>query len=199
MMKKRFFERGMLKKTKDDAYSKIVCHRQILVCLQTLITYEDGEDREEHIKAGNEHCDKLLQLLRIDADPRDRKRDALVQQFRYFNLIAKFYSSINNKGPRLIKIRMISAEYAKEHDFIPQYVEALVELADIFSRIGMGDKAGATHVSTYYVKQCNSMESCREIQRREPRIKEKILDIQRKNCRRHSDALCTLTTWTCAR
>ncbi|XP_028407460.1 uncharacterized protein LOC114530072 [Dendronephthya gigantea] len=182
--KRQFFERGMLKKTNDDVYSKLVCHRQILVCLKKLIKYEDGDDREKHIKAGNLHCDELLRLLRIIA-PQDGKRDVLVQQFRYFNAIADFYSNIqsSSKDLRLIHIHMISAEYAKEHDFIPQYVDALVKLADIFCRIGMDDKPGATHVSTSYVKQCDSLESCREIQRREPQIQEKLLDIKRRNLR----------------
>ena len=97
-----------------------------------------------------------------------------MQQFKYFKAMVDFYSSnkYSNKDLQLIiHVYMISAEYAKEHDFIPHHVEALVELANIFSLIGMKNRAGATLVSTIYVKQCNSMESCREILRREPQRK----------------------------
>jgi hypothetical protein len=177
---RRFFEMGILKKTKDDTYSKLVCCQQILRCYKNLLSLESIDDRDQYIKDGVQLCDNLLKLLAIYATE-DRKKD-LVRYSRHMNDIAEFYLSVNRDEyyPRAVKIFAISAEHAEKYDVTLFYLQALVGLADIFSRIGK-HRFSATQVSIRHLKRCNSEEGFLEMQRQKPHIQERICKIQRQN------------------
>ena len=177
-----FFEMGILKRTKDDTYSKLVCYQQILKCYKNLLSLKNI-DRDQYIKDGVQLCDDLLKLLDIyDTQDIDRKKEDLVRYSRPMNDIAEFYLSVNREEyyPRAVKIFTISAEHAEKHDVTFFYLEALVGLADIFSRIGK-HRFSATQVSIRHLKRCNSKESFLEMQRQKPHIQERICKIQRQN------------------
>jgi hypothetical protein len=178
-----FFEMGILKRTKDDTYSKLVCYQQILKCYKDLLSLEGIDDRDQYIKDGVQRCDDLLKLLDIYASPDvDRKQEDLVRYSRHMNTIAEFYLSINREEyySQTIKIFAISAEHAEKYDLTLYYLEALVGLADVFSRIGKY-RFSAIQVSIRHLKRCNSSESLLEMQRQKPPIQERISKIQKRN------------------
>ena len=178
-----FFEMGILKRTKDDTYSKIKPHQQILKCYKNLLSLEGIDDCDQYIKNGVQRCDYLLKLLDIYASPDvDRKKEDLVRYSRPMNAIAEFYLSINRKEyySQTIKIFAISAEHAEKYDLTLYYLEALVGLADVFSRIGKY-RLSAIQVSARHLKRCNGSKSLLEMQRQKPPIQERISKIQKRN------------------
>ena len=179
---RRFFEMGILKKTKGDTYNKMKCYEQILKCYKNLFPLKDGEDREQCIKDGIQHCDDLLDLLNTYAPQNvDPTEEQLVQYLKYMNAIADFYCSCDLKEyySRAIKIFTTSAEEAEKHDLTFAYLEALVGLADVFSRIGK-HRISAIHVSIRHLKQTDK-ENLLEKQRQNPGIQERIFQIRRQN------------------
>jgi hypothetical protein len=177
-----FFEMGILKRTKDDTYGKLVCYQQILKCYKNLLSLKNI-DRDQYIEDGVQLCDELLQLLdKIATRDIGRKKEDLVRYCRHMNAIAEFYIFINREEhySSAIKIFTISAEHAEKYDMTLFYLEALVGLADIFSRIGK-HRFSATQVSIRHLKRCNSKESLLEMQRQKPHIQERICKIQRQN------------------
>lgn len=172
-----FFEMGILKRTKDDTYSKLVCYQQMLRCHTNLLSLKDGEDRNQCIQDGVRLCDDLLIFLGIG-----QKKEDIVRYSRHMNAIAEFYLTINQEEyyTRAIKIFTMSAEHAEKYDVSLFYLEALVGLADVFSRNGK-HRFSATQVSIRHLIHCNSKESLREMQRQKPHIQERIRKIQNRN------------------
>ena len=175
-----FFEMGILKRTKDDTYSKLVCYQQILKCYKNLLSLKNI-DRDQYIEGGVQLCDELLKLLdKIATQDIGQKKEDLVRYCKHMNAIAEFYIFINREKSRAINIFTISAEQAEKYNMTLFYLEALVGLADIFSRIGK-HRFSATQVSIRHLKRCNSKESFLEMQRQKPHIQERICKIQRQN------------------
>jgi tetratricopeptide (TPR) repeat protein len=174
---RRFFEMGMLKRTKDDTTSKLKCYQQIIKCYKILLKI--NEDRGRCIKDGAQTCEDLFELLTpYGAQNVDRTNEHLVQYSRHMNAIAEFYLSTNNEEyfPRATEIFTLSAEQAEKYDVtIKFYLEALVGLADVCSRIGKHQD------SICHLKQCDSKESLRKLQRQNPPIQERICNIHRRN------------------
>ena len=78
--------------------------------------------------------------------------------------------------PRAIEIFTLSAERAEKYDVtIKFYLEALVGLADVCSRFSKHQD------SIRHLKQYDSKENLRKLQRQSPRIQERIYNIQRRN------------------
>ncbi|CAB4019456.1 PREDICTED: uncharacterized protein LOC109462411, partial [Paramuricea clavata] len=177
-----FFEMGILKRTKDDTYGKLVCYQQILRCYKNLLSLKNI-DRDQYIEDGVQLCDELLQLLdKIATKDIGRKKEDLVRYCKHMNAVAEFYIFINREEhySSAIKIFTISAEHAEKYDMTFFYLEALVGLADIFSRIGK-HRFSATQVSIRHLKRCNSKESLLEMQGQKRHIQERISRIQRQN------------------
>ena len=174
---RRFFEMGMLKRTKDDTTSKLKCYQQIIKCYKILLKI--NEDRGRCIKDGAQTCEDLFELLTpYGAQNVDRTNEHLVQYSRHMNAIAEFYLSTNNEEyfPRATEIFTLSAEQAEKYDVtIKFYLEALVGLADVCSRIGKHQD------SICHLKQCDSKDLLRKLQRQNPPIQERICNIQRRN------------------
>ena len=141
-----------------------------------LLPLKDGKDREQCIKDGIQHCDDLLDLLNTYAPQNVDPTEQLVQYLKYMNVIADFYCSCDLKEyySRAIKIFTTSAEEAEKHDLTFAYLEALVGLADVFSRIG------EHRISTRHLEQIDK-ESLLETQRQNPGIQERIGKIRRRN------------------
>ena len=179
-----FFEMGILKKTKDDTYSKQVCYRQMLRCYTNLLSLKNGEDRNQCIEIGVNLCDDFLKFLDADDDQYTcQKKEDIVQKSRHMNAIADFYLTVNHEKYHTlaIKIFTISAEHAEKYDpWSLFYLEALVGLADVFSRNGK-HRFSATQVSIRHLIHCNSTESLREMQRQKPHIQQRIRKIQIRN------------------
>lgn len=178
---RRFFEMGILKKTKGDTYNKLKCYEQILKCYKKLLPLKDGEDREQCIKDSIQHCDDLSDLLNAYAPQNVDPTGQLVQYLKYMNAIADFYCSndLENYYSRAIKIFTTSAEEAEKHNSTFTYLEALVGLADVFSRIGK-HRISAIHVSIRHLEQTDK-ESLLETQRQNSGIQERIRKIRRRN------------------
>ena len=173
---RRFFEMGMLKRTKDDTSTKLKCYQQIIKCYKILLKI--NEDGDQCIKDGVQTCDDLLELLKLyGAQNVDQTKEHLVQYSRHMNAIAEFYLSTNNEEyySRAIEIFTLSAEQAeKSNGKIRFHLEALVGLADVCSRIGKHQE------SICHLKQCDNMkESLSKLQY--PPIQERICNIQRRN------------------
>ena len=174
---RRFFEMGILKKTKGDTYNKLKCYEQILKCYKNLLPLKDGEDRKQCIKDGIQHCDDLLDLLNTYAPHNvDPTEGQLVQYLKYMNSIADFYCSNDLKEyyPRAIQNFTTSIEEAKKHNLTLTYLEALVSLADFQSKIG------EHRISTRHLEQIDK-ESLLETQRQNPGVQERIGKIRRRN------------------
>ena len=180
---REFFEMGILKKTKDDTYSKQVCYRQMLRCYTNLLSLKNGEYRNQSIEDGVNLCVEYLKLLDIDDEQyAGQKKEDIVQKSRHMNAIAEFYLTVSQEKyyTQAIKIFTISAEHAEKYDVSLFYLEALVGLADVFSRNGK-HRFSATQVSIRHLIHCHSTESLREMQRQKPHIQEKIRKIQNRN------------------
>jgi hypothetical protein len=177
-----FFEMGILKRTKDDTYSKLVCYQQILKCYKNLLSLKNI-DRDQYIEGGVQLCDELLKLLdKIATQDIGQKKEDLVRYCKHMNAIAEFYIFINREKSRAINIFTISAEQAEKYNMTLFYLEALVGLADIFSRLSKHRfSAFFTQVSIRHLKRCNSKESLLEMQRQKRHIQESICKIQRQN------------------
>jgi tetratricopeptide (TPR) repeat protein len=177
-----FFEMGILKRTKDDTYSKLVCYQQILKCYKNLLSLKNI-DRDQYIEGGVQLCDELLKLLdKIATQDIGQKKEDLVRYCKHMNAIAEFYIFINREKSRAINIFTISAEQAEKYNMTLFYLEALVGLADIFSRLSKHRfSAFFTQVSIRHLKRCNSKESLLEMQRQKRHIQERICKIQRQN------------------
>lgn len=174
---RRFFEMGMLKRTKDDASSKLKCYQQIVKCYKILLKI--SEDRGRCIKDGAQACEDLYELLKpYGAQNVDRTEGHLVQYSRHMNAIAEFYLSVNDEEyyPRAIEIFTLSAEQAGKCDVTSEfYLEALVGLADVCSRIGKHQE------SIRHLEQCDSKESLCKLQQQKPLIRKRIRDIRSRN------------------
>ena len=98
------------------------------------------------------------------------------------NAIAEFYLTVSQEKyyTRAVKIFTISAEHAAKYDVSLFYLEALVGLADVFSRNGK-HRFSATQVSIRHLIHCNSTENLREMQRQKPHIQQRIRKIQNRN------------------
>ena len=98
------------------------------------------------------------------------------------NAIAEFYLTVSQEKyyTRAVKIFTISAEHAGKYDVSLFYLEALVGLADVFSRNGK-HRFSATQVSIRHLIHCNSTENLREMQRQKPHIQQRIRKIQNRN------------------
>jgi hypothetical protein len=84
----KFFEKGLLKKTKKDTYSEVVCRSQILKCYNDLRELEaEGGDRDRYIKAGVEQCERIEKLLETSTN--------LVRYSSRLKAVANFYKNIN--------------------------------------------------------------------------------------------------------
>ena len=180
---RRFFEMGILKRTKDDAYSQLVCYQQILRCYKHLLSLEDIGRHEEYIRNAVQRCRDVSKLLETyAAKDTTRTEEDLVQYSRHMNAIAEFYLSINREEyySEVRKIFILSAEHAENHDLAFYHLEALVGLADVLSRIGKY-RFLATRISFRHLKRCNSNESLLKMQRQKPHIQERIRKIQKQN------------------
>ena len=178
-----FFEMGILKRTKDDTYSKLVCYQQMLRCHTNLLSLQTGEDQNQCIQSGVRLCEALLEFLGIDNNQHTgHKKEDIVRYSRHMNAIGEFYLTIDREEyyTRAIKIFTMSAEHAKKYDMSLFCLEALVGLADVFSRNGK-HRFSATQVSIRHLIHCNSKESLREMQRQKPHIQERIRKIQNRN------------------
>ena len=178
-----FFEMGILKKTKDDTYSKQVCYRQMLRCYTNLLSLQNGEDRNKCIEIGVNLCDDYLKLLGIEDNLyTDQKKEDIVQKSRHMNAIADFYLTVSQEKyyTQAIKIFTISAEHAEKYDKSLFYLEAIVGLADVFSKNGK-HRFSATQVSFRHLTHChcNSVESLGEMQRK--KLEQRISKIQNRN------------------
>ena len=180
-----FFEMGLLKRTKDDTYSKLVCYQQILRCYKSLLSLVSIENRNDCIKDGVQLCDDLKKFLDIyTTQDNNRPKEDLVRYSRHMNAIADFYLSINQEEyySEVIKIFSISAEHAKKYATALFHLEALVGLADVFNRIGVSKRRfSAIQVSIRHLKRCNSEKSLCEMLHQKPQIQERIRNIQKQN------------------
>ena len=178
-----FFEMGILKRTKDDTYSKLVCYQQMLRCYTNLISLKNGaEDQDLCIQGGLRLCDDLLKILGVDDKKEGKKKEDIVRYSGRMNAIAEFYLTFNQEEyyTRAIKIFAISAEDAEKYQLSLFYLEALVGLADVFSRNGK-HRFSATQISIRHLIHCNSTESLREMQRQKPHIQQRIRKIENRN------------------
>ena len=191
---RKFFELGMLKRTKDDMYSKLVCYLQILTCYKQLNSLDSVRDVEQCIAKGVQCCDAILKLLDIyAAKDTTLKEEDLVLYSRHMNAIADFFLIINRKEYyfKVINIFATSAVHAEKHNHALDLLEALVGLADIFSRIGRDaytykPRIGKcsllpTKISIRYIKRYNSEKSLLDVQKQRPNIYERISKIQEQN------------------
>ena len=180
---RRFFEMGILKRTKDDTYSKLICYQQILKCYKNLLSPKNMKDHEKYIENGVQRCRDVFKLLdTYGTKDVTQKKDDLVRYSRHMNAIAEFYLSIDREEyyAEVKKIFTLSAEHAEYHNLALYQLEALVGLADVFSRIGK-NRFSATQISICHVNRCNSNERLLEVQRQKPDIQERIRKIQKQN------------------
>ncbi|XP_028397851.1 uncharacterized protein LOC114521572 [Dendronephthya gigantea] len=185
--KRKFFEIGILKKTEDDTYSKLICYQQILRCFDTLLSLPDVEDRDEHINVGVKLCDDLLPILDEYTALEDPSKEELVRYSRHLNAVGKFYLNIKRDEcySSAINIFTISAKQAEKSDLSYFHLEALVCLADIFCR------QSKHRDSSECVRKCYSTESLREMLHQKPHLQEQIQKISeqiRPQCSDGSDA-----------
>ncbi|XP_028398640.1 uncharacterized protein LOC114522206 [Dendronephthya gigantea] len=169
---RRFFEMGILKTTRDDTYRRLVCYRQILACYKALLSLNSIENRDHYVSDGVQICDDLLGLLETFT-----AQNALVQNSRYLNTIGEFYSSIKKDEyyRKAIDIFTKSAEKAKEDEVTLFHLEALVGLAEVYTRMGNRDHSLA------YLTECEDKESLRNMKQQKPRIQQRMKKIQEQN------------------
>ena len=186
--KRTFFEMGILKKTKDDAYSKEVCYRQMLTCYTSLLSLEKGDEQDKNIEDGSILCDDLLKLLGIDdyhyTEEDEEDIQKIRKKFKHMNAIAEFYLTASQEE-KAIKIFAISAEHAKKYvddddDLSLSYLKALVSLAELLSENGK-HRSSAAKDSIRHLKNYNSTERLREIQRQNAELENRIRGIQNRD------------------
>ena len=176
---RRFFEMGILKKTKDDTYSQLKCYLQIVKCYKTLLSYTADEDHEQCIKDGVKACEdisKILQAYSALKSNADQTKEHLVYYSKHMNVIAEFYFSTKREKyiGEAIEIFESSAKQAEKYDDDATTMfalEALVGLAECFSEIGEFER------SNHYLERCDSKESFREFRKQHPRIQKRIDNI----------------------
>jgi hypothetical protein len=160
--KRRFFEMGMLKKTKDDTYSQLTCHLQIVKCYKALLSDTADKNHEQWFNDGVKACEKAYDALNGNDD---QTKEHLVQYSKHMNVIAEFFRPSE-----------LSAKLAEKYDDDAATMfalEALVGLAEGFSKIGDFER------SNNYLERCDSNESFLEFQRQHPRIQERIDTIRK--------------------
>ena len=178
--KRKFFEMGILKKTKDDTYSKLVCYTQILKCYKhTLPLTTNKADHEKYIKDGDDYCRDVFQLLDVYGE---KIEDQPVRNSALMNAVGEFHLSTNQeeKYSEVEKIFSRSLDHAKYHNLVLYHLEALVGLADVCSRIGKNDHS-ATQKSIRHLECCYSNESVSELLDKKPDIQERIIKIKKQN------------------
>ena len=181
--KRRFFEMGILKKTEDDTYFKLVCYQQILKCYKHILPLTTKEsDREKYIKDGVDYCHDVFQLLNVYGE---KIEDQPVRNSDFMNAVGEFHLSTNReeKYSEVEKIFSRSLDHAEYHNLALYQLEALLGLADVCSKSGKNDLS-ATHL-----EYCNSNESFLKVLRQQPDIQERISiriqNLQNKRRRYH--------------
>lgn len=185
----QFFEMGILKKTKDDRYSQLVCHNQIVRCYIALMSPEiptTNEQRDEHVRDGLKHCEDLLKCLYAHTTKDvDGKVTSELEHFaKFLNVVGEFYLATNCDDYFMVRAWRMFITAAQEAEVMEDapirfYLQALVGLADVFSRLG--EKCFvATQISNRQLKHCEK-ENFHQIRHQQPRFDEIILGIKKRN------------------
>ena len=159
---RQFFEMGILKKEKNEKFSQMVCLHQILQCRITLMSPEMTESNDEPnelIKNGVSECKQLLALVQTDKDVKGKVSKGLQNFSKYLNIVGEFCLAMNcndllHQAWRLYIDSARNAEVKKELTG-RFYVEALVGLADVFSRFAEQCFV-ACKISNLQLEHCDS-------------------------------------------
>ncbi|XP_046853870.1 uncharacterized protein LOC124447010 isoform X1 [Xenia sp. Carnegie-2017] len=177
--KQLFFEMGILKKRNGDMYSKLICYNQILKCCKNLLAMPSNA--VDYVKLISEDgirtCVEITKVLQL-YESQDNQKSSLVGLSRYMNDVAHFYMQVGDK--QAIKMFAISAENAREDSQHLYQLEALVGLADFYSRIGR-KRFTALMISFRHLKQCKSNENLRKMLQQKPEVIERIRKIHAVN------------------
>ncbi|XP_046853864.1 uncharacterized protein LOC124447007 isoform X4 [Xenia sp. Carnegie-2017] len=174
-----FFEMGILKKRSGDVYSKLICYNQILKCCKNLLAMPSNA--VDYVKLMSEDgirtCVEITKLLQL-YESQDNQKSSLVRLSRHMNAVAHFYMQVGDK--QAIKMFAISAENARKFKMSLYHLEALVGLADVYSRIGR-KRFTALMISFRHLKQCKSNENLRKMLQQKPEVIERIRKIHAVN------------------
>ncbi|XP_046853863.1 uncharacterized protein LOC124447007 isoform X3 [Xenia sp. Carnegie-2017] len=174
-----FFEMGILKKRNGDMYSKLICDSQILKCCKNLLAMPSNA--VDYVKLMSEDgirtCVEITKLLQL-YESQDNQKSSLVRLSRHMNPVAHFYMQVGDK--QAIKMFAISAENAKKFKMSLYHLEALVGLADVYSRIGR-KRFTALIISFRHLKHCKSNENLRKMLQQKPEVIERIRKIHAVN------------------
>ncbi|XP_046853867.1 uncharacterized protein LOC124447007 isoform X6 [Xenia sp. Carnegie-2017] len=180
--KQLFFEMGILKERNGDMYSKLFCYCEILKCYVKLLAMPSNtlDDVKLIRKDGSGICSKVKEKLKL-LENQECQKGKLIQRSKYRNAVANFYMQIgDNFYMQAIKMFAISAENARKSKKSLYQLEAVVGLADVYSRIGR-IRFTALMISFRHLKQCKSNENLRKMLQQKPEVMERFRKIHAVN------------------
>ncbi|XP_046853861.1 uncharacterized protein LOC124447007 isoform X1 [Xenia sp. Carnegie-2017] len=188
-----FFEMGILKAKNGD---ELFCYCEILKCYRELLAMPSNtlDDVKLIRKDGSGICCEVKRKLKL-LENQECQKGKHYQQSKYRNAVANFYIQLEEEDTQVsfykqaIEMFSISAEHARKSKKSLYQLEAVVGLADVYSRIGR-IRFTALMISFCHLKQCESNENLREMLQQKPEIIERIRKIQKVNIVRAIAHLC---------
>ncbi|XP_046853869.1 uncharacterized protein LOC124447008 [Xenia sp. Carnegie-2017] len=179
-----FFEMGILKERNGD---ELFCYCEILKCYGELLAMPLNtlDDVELIRKDGSDICRRVIRKLKLHEN-QECQKGKLLQRSKYRNAVANFYMQLEKHDTQesfykqAIEMFAISAENASEDSQHLHHLEAVVGLANVYSRIGR-IRFTALVISFRHLKQCKSNENLREMLQQKPEVVERIRKIHAVN------------------